>query len=225
MNPIYLQFFISVFLLVNVRQLFLSKKMVLESEKPYPKYMLIMVGALASFITWITGTVGLPFNRFYLKYGLSKEEILATKAENEIILHVIKLALYYFVGLFSAESVQMGVVIATGPIISSFTIRHIWLLPSEITFRKIGYVAMTISGIVLLINTDSSFMKLDNPSIPVKPFSLRIGSQLAFRKTHIAIEIEYNEGIHIEHQITMDEIHEKLHPRIELLTLGAEEDF
>jgi hypothetical protein len=113
----------------------------------------------------------------------------------------------------------MGVVIAIGPIISSFTIRHFLLLPSEIAFRKIGYKAMAISGMVQLINTASTIMKLDNTSIHVKPFSLKIGTQLAFRKTHIATEVEYDEGIHIAHQITMDEIPEGLHPRIELLTL------
>jgi hypothetical protein len=84
---------------------------------------------------------------------------------------------------------------------------------------------MAISGMVQLINTESTIMKLNNTSIHVKPFSLSIGTQLAFRKTRNATKIEYDEGIHIEHQITMDEIPERLHPRIELLTLGEEEVF
>lgn len=222
-NPIYLQFFIGLFLVINVRQLFLSKKQVLETERPYPEYVLVIVGALAGFVSGVTGAVGLLFNRFYLRYGLSKEQIVATRAANEIILHLIKLGLYYFMGLFTTESVLMGLMIAVGAVISSFSIKHILPLLSELIFRKIGYAAMSISGLFLLFKTSTTIIAQDHPSIHISPFSNSLETQLAWRKSEILIELEYDEGFQIEHQVLLTEIPEKFHPQIHKLIAGADE--
>jgi len=68
----YLQFFVALFLVTNVTELFRSKNKTDKEEKPYPKYVLALVGFFAGFVSGITGTIGLLFNRFYLRYGLTK---------------------------------------------------------------------------------------------------------------------------------------------------------
>ena len=45
-NPTYLQFFVALFLITNVTELFRSKKNTEKVEKPYPKYVLALVGFL-----------------------------------------------------------------------------------------------------------------------------------------------------------------------------------
>ncbi|MEL4403043.1 hypothetical protein AAEJ42_22690, partial [Shewanella algae] len=87
---------------------------------PSPKFMLAVVGFFAGFISGITGAIGLLFNRFYLRYGLTKEEIVATRAANEIFLHTIKLIIYIILGLYSGNAIWLGVAIAVASIVSSY---------------------------------------------------------------------------------------------------------
>jgi len=105
-NPLYLQLIVGLFLLANIPELFRTKKQLATEEKPYPKFILAIVGFFAGFISGITGAIGLLFNRFYLRYGLSKEEIVATRAANEIFLHSIKLIIYLLLGLYSVFSLS-----------------------------------------------------------------------------------------------------------------------
>jgi uncharacterized membrane protein YfcA len=93
-NPNYLQLIVALFLIGNVPQLFKSKKEEAQSEKPYPKYILAIIGFLAGFVSGITGAIGLLFNRFYLKFGLTKEQIVATRAANTFLLVCIHKWLY-----------------------------------------------------------------------------------------------------------------------------------
>ena len=146
-NPLYLQLIVGLFLLANLPELFRTKKQQRQEEKPYPKFILAIVGFLAGFISGITGAIGLLFNRFYLRYGLTKEEIVATRAANEIFLHSIKLIIYLILGLYSSSALWLGLTIAIASIISSYTVKFILPYISEFLFRKIGYGAIVVSGI------------------------------------------------------------------------------
>lgn len=224
-NPIYLQFFIGIFLLLNVRFLLLPKNKIRQDESPSSRLTLIFIGALAGFISGLTGAVGLLFNRFYLKYGLAKEEIVATRAANDILLHLIKLGLYSTMGLMSSKIIQIGIVVAVGAFISSISIKYILPYLNENLFRRIGYGAMAISGFVLIFTTSSSIIKSDNPSIHFKPIGNSLETQVAWRSSLVNIEFEYDEGIHLEHEITFDEIPDRLHSRVLELTKDADKVF
>ena len=82
------------FLISNLTFLFKKPLEINRAEKP-PKLILSFIGFAAGFLSGFTGAVGLLFNRFYLRYGLSKEEIIATRAANEIILRLVKIVLYF----------------------------------------------------------------------------------------------------------------------------------
>lgn len=157
-NPIYLQLIVAVLLVSNVPQLFLNKKEQDKEEKPSPKYVLAIIGFLAGFVSGITGAIGLLFNRFYLKYGLTKEEIIATRAANEIILHLIKLIIYIILGLYSKNALLLGITIAVASVVSAYTVKYILPFMSDFLFRKIGYGAMVISGVVLLISSSEKLL-------------------------------------------------------------------
>lgn len=161
-NPLYLQFAVACFLLLNIRQLFRSEQELQKNEKPYPVFILVLVGFFAGLISGMIGAAGLLFNRFYLKYGLNKEEIIATRAANEVGLHIVKLVVYTSLGLYSESALNFGLLIALSAIAASFSIKFILPLISNYLFRKIGYGAMAISGFVMLFSTSLHIIRQDD---------------------------------------------------------------
>ncbi|MBS1557451.1 MAG: sulfite exporter TauE/SafE family protein [Bacteroidetes bacterium] len=151
-NPNYIQLAVALFLIANLPQVFPSKKETAKPTQPYTNSKLALIGLFAGFISGITGAIGLLFNRFYLKYGLTKEEIIATRAANEIFLHLIKLITYAFLGLYSSTALYLGLTIASASIISSVSIKSVLPRISDFLFKKIGYSAMVLSGFILLIS-------------------------------------------------------------------------
>lgn len=201
-DPLYLQFFVALFLITNSTELFRTKKAIGREEKPYPVPVLALVGFFAGLISGITGAIGLLFNRFYLRYGLTKEEIVATRAANEIFLHLIKLIIYIVLGLYTRSAFWFGLTIAVGAIISSFTVKYILPYLSEFTFRKIGYSAMVVSGSVLLLSTTQQILKHDK-LITAAGFH---EASFKWRESSFDLEYSYNDGLEIERPIQPTEL-------------------
>lgn len=214
-NPVYLQLVVGLILIANVPQLFITKKNQESEEKPYPKFVLAIVGFFAGFVSGITGAIGLLFNRFYLKYGLSKEEIVATRAANEIFLHLIKLIIYIMLGLYSTTAIWLGIAIAVATIISSYTVKYILPYLSEFVFRKIGYGAMVVSGISLLISTSGKIIKQDNLGISENKFD---ETTIKWRESNFVLEFAIDDGLEIERPILSSELPEKINKKYTELT-------
>ncbi len=164
-DPLIISWVCSIFLLSNFFLLIGKKSIESNSTKQMSKAKVILIGFLAGLVSGITGAVGLIFNGFYLKSGLSKSEIVATRAANEILLHVVKLYLYFKLGLFSANSLSLGAVIAIAAIVSTCTIKAILPYFKEATFRKIGYSTMAFSGLFLFFNTSSTIIADKSPAV------------------------------------------------------------
>lgn len=62
-----------------------------------------LAGLLISFLSGLIGGVGPLINILYLKYGDTKERIIATRAAGEILVHVVKLFAYYYFGNFAGK--------------------------------------------------------------------------------------------------------------------------
>ena len=206
-NPLYLQLIVGLFLLANLPELFRNKKQQRQEEKPYPKFVLAIVGFFAGFISGITGAIGLLFNRFYLRYGLTKEEIVATRAANEIFLHSIKLIIYLILGLYSSSALWLGLTIAIASIISSYTVKFILPYISEFLFRKIGYGAMVVSGIFLLVGTTQNIITQDNISFSTNQYDERT---MHWRNSNFVLEFAIDDGLEIERPINTSELPDKL---------------
>ena len=201
-NPNYLQLIVAFFLIANVPQLFKKGKNDETDEKASPKYVLAIIGFLAGFVSGITGAIGLLFNRFYLKFGLKKEEIVATRAANEVFLHLIKLVIYISLGLYSNLALWLGLAIAVATIISSYTVKYILLDLSENLFRKIGYGAMVVAGITLLIGTSDKIIQQDKLGITIA----KSESIISWRSTDFVIEFSFDDGLEIERPIRPEEL-------------------
>ena len=207
-NPLYLEMIMGLFLISNFSLLFRKK----DSE-PSPTrashLLLLVIGFLAGFLSGLTGAVGLLFNRFYLRYGLSKEEIVATRAANELILHLIKLCLYFSFGLVSGKVIGIGLTIALAGVLSSWFMKWGLKRISELFFRRIGYASMVISGIVMLTQSGNRLFAQNNAYLTFAPLSKGMESKLQWQRAGFAIEFEYDEGLEYEQEIPFSELPEE----------------
>lgn len=216
-NPNYLQMVVAFFLIANLPQLFTSKNKKEETEKEYPKSALALIGFSAGFISGITGAVGLLFNRFYLKFGLKKEEIVATRAANEVFLHLIKLIIYISLGLYSQTALWLGISIAVAAIVSSYTVKYILPHLSENLFKKIGYGAMVISGITLLTGTSGKIIQQDQIAVRSSSTSNKKVYALSWKNTKVVVEYKANGGLEIEKSIQPEDLSGQLKEKYSVL--------
>lgn len=208
-NPNYLQLIVAFFLILNLPELFKSKKKEIQQQKAYPKFILIIIGFCAGLVSGITGAIGLFFNRFYLRFGLTKEEIVATRAINEVFLHFIKLIIYISLGLYSKTALWLGLTIAVATVISSFTVKYILPYLSEFLFKKIGYGAMVFSGFLLLIGTSEKIIQQDKISIS----AAQQESVISWRNTDFVIEFAFDDGFEVERPIKSNELPDHIKPK------------
>lgn len=205
-NPNYLQLMVAFFLIANLPQLFTSKTQKEEPEKPYAKSALALIGFAAGFISGITGAVGLLFNRFYLKFGLKKEEIVATRAANEVFLHLIKLIIYISLGLYSNTALWLGITIAVAAILSSYTVKYILPHLSENLFRKVGYGAMVVSGITLMSSTSGKIIQQDQITVHTSSTENKNVYAMSWRNTRLVLEYKANKGLELEKSIQPEDL-------------------
>lgn len=220
-NPLYLELILGLFLVGNLPML-LKKGSDSKENHPLPAIYLSVIGLAAGFVSGLTGAVGLLFNRFYLRYGMTKEQIVATRAANEILLHIIKLALYASFGLLTMNAMSFGALIAVAALGASWGMK--WLLPkiSPSFFKRIGYAAMVVSGLSLFGGAASRLAKDNRASISLIPISGGIQTQVQWRQGYFALEFEYDDGIEFENKISINELPAEKQVTAKKLTNGSD---
>ncbi|WP_338868346.1 sulfite exporter TauE/SafE family protein [Spirosoma sp. SC4-14] len=221
LNPLYLELLMGLFLMANLPQIFRPAAGA-NTTPSMPKWVLAFIGAAAGFVSGLTGAVGLLFNRFYLRYGLKKEEIVATRAANEIVLHAIKLILYASFGLLTSRALTVGGLVAVAAMASSWAMT--WLLPrlSERFFRQIGYTAMVVSGLSLFIDASGQVISKNSVALDFSPLANGTTTQLQWRNTLFSLEFEYDEGFEFEHTIVFNDLPSDKQAQVRALSRGAE---
>ncbi len=202
-NPIYLEILMGIFLICNIPLVFKKPKEP-EKAKLLSRFRLILIGLAAGFLSGLTGAVGLLFNKFYLQQGLTKEEIIATRAANEVTLHLIKIILYSLLGLISVKVVSVGIAVALSALLSTWTMKYLLPYLSEFIFQKIGYVSMVASGFLLLAQTYSTLMFTNKGSLSANPISKGIETKLQWQNASYALEFTYDEGFEFEQRISFN---------------------
>lgn len=197
LNPMYIELCMAVFLVSNLPYLF--KK---SSDNPHksalPQFWLGIVGLLAGFISGLTGAVGVLFNRVYFRFGLNTEEIVATRAANEVILHIIKLFLYAWLGLFTFKALQIGIVVAIATIASTFIMKYLLPKISVRIFSKMGYVAMVVAGVLMFNSAIVRIQAAHNPDIELIRMAKGFDTALNWDDLIYTIEFKYGEGFEFE---------------------------
>jgi len=203
-NPVYLQFFIALFMLLNVFKLF-GKKKGKTIEKKQSVLSIAFTGFFAGFVSGFTGAVGLLFNRFYLRLGLTKEQIVATRAANEIFIHLIKLALYMAMGLYSGKSFVLGLVIAAASIVSALTLKYILPFVSDKAFQRTGHTAMVVSGAFLMSASMSEIVKSNNVEFIAEAKNNKSEWGIAWNNKHFVME-HSGTAVEFEHSVSYDDL-------------------
>nr|WP_199043551.1 sulfite exporter TauE/SafE family protein [Dyella sp. ASV24] len=204
-EPAYLEAALGLFLVSNLPMLLRPRT---SSARPraQPLWALCLIGGAAGFVSGLTGAVGLLFNRFYLRYGLNKEQIVATRAANEIILHLIKLVLYGLFGLLTTEVWLAGGIVAISALLAAWLARQLLPRLSESLFKRIGYAAMVMSGSFMCSNATAQLA--DRHGIALQTFRTRHGfdSRLDWAGTRLTLEFKYRKGFELEQEIEWDEL-------------------
>jgi uncharacterized membrane protein YfcA len=205
LNPHVLGIIMGVFLISNLPFLFKKPKELKHTGRP-ANIMLVIIGFLAGFLSGVTGAVGLLFNRFYLRYGLTKEEIIATRAANEIILHLVKIILYTLFGLLSRHVLLMGTVVALSAVASTWTTKYILPRISDFVFRRVGYMAMVLSGFLMLGQSTNNLLIANNGNIKAGLAEGGFETKLKWQSANFALEFSYDEGFEFEQRIPLSEL-------------------
>lgn len=221
-NPLYLQLVMGVFLLSNLPLLVQPNRSDDRADTRPTKISLILIGAAAGFVSGLTGAVGLLFNRFYLRHGLTKERVIATRAANEIILHVIKVALYAAFGLLVKQAVIYGLLIGVAALLSTGALRKILPYLSEQLFKRMGYGAMVLAGVAMLGQAAGGLAKEEGITVQTQVHRQGWDGVLRWRETELSLEFTYNEGFQVEHVVSMNQLPRDKKQQAEALIEGAD---
>ena len=222
-DPLIINWICALFLLSNIPFLIWRDR----TRKPDPSKTFLGrhvagIGMLAGLISGITGAVGLLFNGFYLNSGLDKEEIVATRAMNEIVLHMLKLVMYYQLGLFSMASARAGVLIAIASVIAALVMKASLARLSERVFRNTGYAAMTLSGVLLLSQTTWRIHEEKKPLVEIAMENHDLETTLQWQKSKLAVEVGHDGELSFEQVIPQKEVPKALRSTVGELTVGAD---
>jgi uncharacterized membrane protein YfcA len=159
-EPAYVELLIGMFLLANLPAIFRRTPPPSPDAKPISRPVVILLGALAGLISGFTGAVGLLFNRVYARMGMSKEELVATRAANEIALHALKIALYAAFGLLSRQALVAGAFVALAAVVAAYGMRPLIKLVNEHLFRTISHVSMVAAGAAMFTMSSGQIMAI-----------------------------------------------------------------
>lgn len=110
-----------------------------------------LIGAGASFLSALLGSVGPLMAPFFLAYGLVKGAYIGTEALATVIMHVTKLVAYRQAAVLSGAAFVTGLAIGPIMILGSYTGKRIVDRISERAFVLIIEVTMLAAGLLFLV--------------------------------------------------------------------------
>lgn len=204
--PMYIELCMALFLVSNLPLIFKKQTVASTGNAVYSSHFLTGVGWLAGFISALTGAVGVLFNGVYLRYGLSKEEIVATRAANEICLHLVKLCLYASFGLFTLQALYIGLIVAVAAVVATYLMKFVLPKISISLFSKIGYGAMVLSGVILLNSAVIRIQEAHDPNIHIMRVSKGYDATFNWDDLIYTVEFKYGEGFEFERIIPFSQL-------------------
>jgi uncharacterized membrane protein YfcA len=202
LDPIAVELCSASFLLSNLPALLARPG---HDPPPLSKNWVPLIGLAAGFVSGLTGAVGLLFNGFYLRLGMTKEEIVATRAANEIALHLLKLLLYLRFGMISRAGLLCGILVALAAWGSARSAKPVLARMPERLFRKVGYAAMVFAGAGMLT------LSLRRLQFNAGFESDSVTAHLLWKKSLMTLELEWDDGqLQIEHPLPLSELSPEL---------------
>lgn len=110
-----------------------------------------LIGAGASLLSALLGSVGPLMAPFFLAYGLVRGAYIGTEALSTVVMHVAKLAAYRSAAVLPMESVVTGLAIGPLMVLGSWTGKRIVDRLPERVFVFLIELTMTAAGLLFLI--------------------------------------------------------------------------
>jgi len=109
------------------------------------------LGAGASFLSALMGSVGPLMAPFFLAYGLTKSAYIGTEALTTVIMHVTKLVVYRQTSVLSGHSFVAGLAFGPAMILGSYIGKKVVDRLPERVFVSIIEVTLVAAGILFLV--------------------------------------------------------------------------
>lgn len=122
-----------------------------RSTRRPPLRSFALIGAAASFLSALLGSVGPLMAPFFLAYGLVKGAYIGTEALATVVMHVTKLIAYRQAAVLTATALVAGLAIGPIMVLGSFAGKRIVDRISERAFVYLIEVTMVAAGLLFLI--------------------------------------------------------------------------
>ncbi|MGC2182500.1 MAG: sulfite exporter TauE/SafE family protein [Terriglobales bacterium] len=113
-------------------------------------YSFAGIGAGASFLSALLGSVGPLMAPFFLAYGLVKGAYIGTEALSTVVMHITKLIAYRGAAVLPFHAVVVGLMLGPIMILGSFTGKRIVDRLSETAFIWMVEAALVAAGVLFL---------------------------------------------------------------------------
>ncbi len=108
------------------------------------------LGFLNAIASAFIGSTGPILNPLYLNYGLVKEDLIATKAFHNMVLHLIKLVAYVYFGILQPEHWGYGLVIGAAALPGNWLGQRVLSRMNPVQFKQAVVAFVAFSGVVML---------------------------------------------------------------------------
>jgi uncharacterized membrane protein YfcA len=115
-----------------------------------PVWSFLPLGVVKAVISGLVGSSGQILNPFYLNYGLSKENLIATKSVNVLIIHTVKIITYVSLGVIKPEYLGYGLILSLAAIPGNLLGQQILQRMSGQQFRQVVLAMMLVSGVLMI---------------------------------------------------------------------------
>jgi uncharacterized protein len=122
-----------------------------KQTRPFPAPAFAAIGAGASFLSALLGSVGPLMAPFFLAYGLVKGAYIGTEAFSTVVMHVAKLVAYRQTAILTRLDILIGLALGPILILGSFLGKRIVDRLPERAFVVIIEAVLVITGLGFLI--------------------------------------------------------------------------
>jgi uncharacterized membrane protein YfcA len=139
---------IGLFLLSTPLQQRFSK---LKRWSHLPRPLFLPISCSVALVSSVAGATGPVMNPFYLAANLTKEQLIATKAVNSLLLQTLKLIAYGSLGILTGNILLAGGMMGIGAIMGVWLAKNHLAKINQARFTQYITAFMLISGVLLII--------------------------------------------------------------------------